>query len=180
MAESPVGWIDIEIVGNDSGVRAMLERLDTAMNPLSVAAMLTGQVGPYLQERARRRYEGEGDDVVGRWSPLAPATQEIRANNAQWGVGPASPINVRTGQMREYITQSSFEDVVPHSLGATLYYPSRKSEGRGGKALTEKMKTAQQGRANPRTPARPVLGMNETDMQTVLVMIGRHIQGDAR
>jgi phage gpG-like protein len=177
MAQGPVGFIDIEIIGDDRGVRALLERLDTAMSPLSVAAMMTGQVGPFLQERARRRFEGEGDDAVGRWSPLAPATQEIRANNAQWGVGPASPINVRTGQMRAYVTQSSFEDVAVHSLGATLYYPSRKSEGRGGKALQEKMRTAQQGRANPRTPARPVLGMNEQDMQDILVIIGRHIQG---
>lgn len=171
----PAGFISVEIIGTDKGVHAMLQRLDTAMSPPSIASMLAGEVGPYLRGRAIERFSQEGDDVVGRWKPLSSATEEIRANNSNWGVGPAHPINVRTGEMIEYVTEGTFEDVHPHSLGATLYYPSRKTRTSHG--LDEKMKTAQQGKSRPSTPPRPVLGMNEADMSAILLLLAQHIKG---
>lgn len=169
---SSVGLINFDIVGDTAGVQAMLNHLDTAISPTGLMFFLTGTVGPWIRERAKDRFESEGDDVVGKWAPLAPATQEIRSRG-EWPVGPTGPINKRTGELEAYVTGSDAL-VTGHSLGATLTFPGKRTSKR---SIKTKMETAQKGRAKPRTPARPVLGLNEKDLSYVITMLAFHVQG---
>jgi len=165
------GWIDIIIVGDTRGVEEMLAWLDTSLSGPGLVAFLNGKVGPWLHERAEARFRNEGDDVTGPWAPLKPATQRIRASK---GFPPAHPINIRTGEMERYILGGTFQAAIPGQGGAVLSFPG---SGQGGsKELREKMRTAQQGKTQPNTVARPVLGMNEKDLEFVLFELASHIQ----
>jgi hypothetical protein len=165
--------IDVSIIGTTKGVQAQLEALDTALNPLAVAAFLGAEVAPYLQQRAKARFADEGDDVVGRWLPLKEATERIRLAGAEqglWNVGPAHPINVRTHEMEEYVT-SGLGELLPTAFGAVLNYP----RPRQSSSLRAKMKGAQQGTSDGRTPPRPVIGLNERDLIFVLQALAWHM-----
>lgn len=165
---------DINIIGDDRGVQAVLNSLDSALSPVGVAAFLGGTVQPYLQQRAEARFRGEGDDVVGKWQALASATQYIRATQ---GYGAAHPINRRTGELEEYITGSPSQITI-HAFGATLTHPGKKPLGE----LKEKVQVAQMGRPDnqgpdkPRTVPRRVLGMNERDLGFVLSALAIYIE----
>lgn len=157
------------LVGNDRGVQAMLTRMDTLLSPPAIAGFLGAKVDPYLRGRARSRFRAEGDDVTGAWVPLASATREIRA---QMGYGAEHPINRRTGQLEEYIAGSP-NQINIHALGATLTLPGQPPVGE----IKSKVETAQKGKSYPRTPARPVLGMNEKDLAYVLTALAFHVKG---
>lgn len=156
-------------------VDAMLQRVDTAISPVGLMGFLTGVIGPYIRERASDRFASEGDDVSGKWAPLQPATQEIRSRG-EWPVSATHPINVRTHELERFITQSNAA-VWGHTLGASLRYPDKQPTRR---SITQKMETAQRGRANPRTVARPVLGLNERDLAFTMQSLMFHIQTAGR
>src|SRR6478735_10713497 len=167
MVASPQG-MSVQLIGDAAGVQAMLEHLDTALNPVAIASFLGAEISPYLGRRAKARFSNEGDDVVGGWRPLSAATQNIRAvgrSQGLWAVGDAHPINVRTHRLEEYVT-SGIGNVTPNPAGAILQYPN---PARANRETREKMKTAQQGRSN--TPPRPVLAVNERDMTFLLLAL---------
>lgn len=138
-----------------------LAKLEILMSGEGLAAFLGAEIGPYLKKRAGNRFSGQGDDVSGPWAPLSPATIQIRADG---GYG-AGPINRRTGELENWVVQSGW-DAYPIAKGATMRFPGKKPSGR----IKEKVITAQKGRDgsegpdNPRTVARPVVGVNENDM----------------
>lgn len=171
MTSPIVGSVQVQVIGDDAGVQAMLRKLDTALDPSAVAAFLGATIEPYFRERARQRFQSEGDDVVGRWVPLAEATKAIRV---QMGYG-EGPINRRTGALENYIINSP-TGVGINPAGATLTMPGDK----GSASIQKKMKAAQQGLDNPRTPARPVVGMNEKDLAFTLEAFALYIQRVAR
>lgn len=160
----------IEYFVQDGDVEKLLKTLDSRLNPLGIRTFLEGGVKNYIQERGKARFDSEGDEVSGPWLPLAPATQQIRSSQ---GYGAAHPINVRTGALERYIVGSPAATTTD-PLGATMIYPGMKASGELGK----KMERAQVGEG--RTPARPVLGLDETDLANVLIMAafwvntGRH------
>lgn len=163
--------IDIEVIGDATGVHRMLQALDTAINPVAVAGFLGAVVDPYLRKRAGARFASEGDDVTGPWKPLAEATQSIREN---MGYGPAHPINRREGDLERYITQTEGGTQV-HPWGATLTLPGEEAQGE----LQSKFSVAQQGGVSSSgnaIPARPVLAMNEQDLIFVLTALATHVQ----
>lgn len=169
MASKPTGFIDFEIVGNERGVQAMLNQIDSALSPVGLAAFLGLAVGPWVKERAADRFASEGDDVSGKWAPLQQTTIEIREN---MGFGPG-PINKRTGELEEYITQGQVGITAGPGV-ASMRYPENPPRT---KSLREKMSTAQRGRNHPKTIARPVLGLNERDLGQVITMLAFHVQG---
>lgn len=160
----PVGFLDFEIVGDERGVQEMLNKIDSALSPVGLATFLHGAVAPWVQERAADRFASEGDDVTGKWAPLEQATIEIRENE---GFGGAHPINRRTGELEEYITQGQVGVTAAPSV-AVMTYPKNPPSG---KSLRQKMETAQKGRRTPNTVARPVLGLNERDLGAVMTML---------
>lgn len=162
------GFLDITILGGPRGVEAMLMRLETALAPPGLATWLEYGVEPIIQLRAKERFDTEGDDVTGQWLPLKPYTQMVRA---QSGFPPDHPINVRTGELERYITQSD-GDVQMYPGGASMNYPGTNPTG----TLADKVSTAQVGSADGRTPARPVLGLNIHDLEAVLFSLASFIQ----
>jgi len=133
-----------------------LNRQQAAHSGPGLATFLGGVIGPYLQERAKRRFRMEGDDASGPWMPLSETTHAFR--EAQ-GYSPDHPINHRTGRLERYVTGTSAGVFITGNT-ATLRFP--KNPPRGETAA--KLKTAQEGKARPLTPARPVLAVNEADM----------------
>lgn len=165
------GYIDIELSGDASYITQMLVHLDTKLSPNGLSGFLGVTVFPYLLGRAKQRFQNEGDDVVGKWAPLAPATELIRT--AQ-GFPPAHPINKRTGELEAYITQGSMSGSVTQSpTGSVLTHPSATPT----QSVASKVRVAQQG--DPKfargVPARPVLGMNETDLSFVMIELAFYV-----
>lgn len=161
--------VQIQIVGDDTGVQAMLRKLDTAFDPIGLAIWMKASVDPYLRARALGRFRAEGDDASGKWEPLQASTASIRAES---GFGPTHPINKRTGEMENFIlnTRSSFFTT---NMGVEMEFPGRQPQGE----LEDKIKTAQAGRDMPATTARPVLAINETDLAYVLTSLAFYIAG---
>lgn len=153
-------WVDTR------SVEHMLMRLDSAISPVGLVAFLGGTVDPYLRQRASERFANEGDDVTGKWAPLSQATQSIRQ---QMGYGGAHPINVRTGEMEDYITDSP-NNLAAHPWGASLTLPGNEPQGE----LLKKVRGAQQG--ENQAPPRPVIGMNERDLAYVLLALYNYVQ----
>ena len=146
--------IPLQILVEEKDLVAKMEKLENILSAPSVATFLGEVIDPYIRKRASDRFKSEGDDVVGKWLPLATTTQDIRA---QLGYGPAHPINHRTGQLERFIVDSP-ERITMHSLGATLVSPGNPPTSK----LKSKISTAQAGKG--RTPARPVIGINERDL----------------
>lgn len=171
MARKSGQYIDIDITGDTEYVDKMLARLDQKIGPQGLTAFLSVTVYPYLLDRAKERFQSEGDDVVGKWTPLAPQTQIIRQS---MGYGGSHPINRRTSELEDYITQGRVAAAVQATPdGAFLKHPASAPSGR----LKSKVKTAQMG--DPKfgrgTPPRPVLGMNERDLGFVMAAMAFYV-----
>lgn len=157
---------------SEKQVESLLWALDTALNPFAIAGFLGAEVDPYIRTRARQRFRDEGDDVSGKWAPLAEATWTWRTGQ---GYQAQHPINKRSGELEGWVTESAHRMNV-HTLGATLTMPGN----RGGGELTTKVKTAQIGKPDPNTPPRPVIGMNEKDLSAVLSLLFLYIEKSSR
>lgn len=146
---------DINIIDND--VSEALNKLYLLLAPAGMMFFLHSTMGPYLRGRARDRFAKEGDDAVGKWQPLAPSTVTIREES---GFGGPHPINRRTGELENWVVDGGWNSY-PTGFGASLQYPKRRPSGE----LAKKVTVAQKGqKLKPVTPARPVLGVGETDI----------------
>lgn len=152
-----------------ASTNAMLAELEKRLSSEGLADFLSDRVDGFLRARIAQRFSGEGDDVSGAWHPLTVATSMIRASQ---GFPPDHPINVRTGDMRSFLVNSA-SDVKEHSLGATLKHPPPTTN----KFINEKIRTAQQGKSRPRTPPRPVIGVNENDLLFVTSELAAYLMG---
>lgn len=169
--------VDVVITGNAAGILAMLNKIDSAFSPVGMARFMNTRVVPELRERARGRFAQEGDDASGKWAPLSPATVSIRQAGIDSGhfvgITASHPINVRTGDMEEYITQGS-GDITHEGIGnISLHYPSRSLPSK--KSIADKVRRAQVG--DTRTAKRPVLAVSETDLSFVVSNLAFHIRG---
>lgn len=163
------GGAQVDVVADTRTADIIMEGFLKAFDSQTVTSeLLVGRVYPLLQGRARARFASEGDDVSGAWAELRPYTQKERAKG---GFGPRGPINVRTGQLRSHVIDRP-PDADPNTLGGTLWFPKR---GGVGKAI-EKVRVAQSGSKKPRTPPRPVLGVNEQDMELIMLQAAYHIE----
>lgn len=113
----------------------------------------------HLQQRARGRFAGQGDDASGPWAPLKPATEAIRAS---LGYSPAGPINIRTHDLYNYIVSDG--GTVNYSGGWTMTWPDRP----GDQETLDKLQTAQRGKPSPNTIDRPVVALGVTDYNDIL------------
>ncbi len=167
MANSVAGIIDIDV--DTSDVESLLRRMDTAISDFGLAMFMNMRVHPYLQTRAKNRFKNEGDDVVGKWAPLLPATEKIRIRS-QYPIGGASPINRRSDELMNYITgtDSAITSVAGVSI---LKFPGTAPTGE----LAEKVKTAQRGKNDPKTVSRPVLGVGLADLEFTTLQLALHI-----
>ena len=167
---SPVGFIDIDIVGGRRSVEAMLDHLDSALSEIGMQIFMNGRIAPWLRERAEARFRDEGDDATGRWQALSEPTQEWRAG---YGFPPSHPINRRTGQLEDYITSAPSRVVTARGF-ADLTWPASPPSN---PITAKKLRTAQTGADRPRTNARPVVALGEADLVHTLTQLAFHIQG---
>lgn len=147
----------VTIETDRSQVDKIMQTLEQRVNPVGLTLFLQTVVDPFLRNRIDQRFGSEGDDVTGTWHPLAQATQMIRA---AYGFPPDHPINKRTGQLHAQLVGAQ-SDVKANGMGATLEHPP---PGALSSVTAKKLATAQGGSSSPRTPARPVLGVNENDL----------------
>jgi len=155
-------------VETTSNIEAVLLALDTAISPPGIVEFLTTRVDPYMRSRAAARFQNEGDDAVGKWSPLRPSTVAIRQD---LGFPGGHPINKREGELEAYIVGTPGL-VTSTERGGFWQMPGRPP---GNAELAKKFRTAQQGASDPHTTPRPVIGQNEADMRQVLTLLMFHI-----
>lgn len=146
----------------------MLARMAFKLTAPAMSAWMQSAVVPYIQQRMANRFAGEGDDVVGKWSPLKMETEAIRLKH---GYGGGHPINVRTGQMKNFLT-GSFGNTTSAGGMTDLEFPH---QGNVTGQLALKIMTAQGGSAFPPTPARPVLGMNMNDSIAITALLAGYL-----
>lgn len=156
-------FINIVIEGN---VRSKLAKLQALLDPAAVGVFLNEAIEKQINIRARQRFQSEGDDASGKWAPLSPGTQNIR-ESMQYGA--AHPINVRTGELRDFIENGDARIAIEPSA-ATLTLPSSVPSGNLGK----KFKGAQQGEGT--APARPVLALGATDLAQTVTALEQYIR----
>jgi hypothetical protein len=156
----------------DKEVIHSITKLEMLVGPDGLATFLGATVGPYLRQRAQERFQSEGDDVTGPWLPLDPTTVAIRDAT---GFGGEHPINRRTGELEDWVTQGDTFGY-PIGSGATLLFPSNEPTGR----LRTKVETAQKGKKSPATPPRPVIGVNEKDLLFITAALAAAIQGASK
>ena len=166
------GQADIIFDVDDRDAQGLLDRINELLEPASLAGWGNIALKNYIQDRARKRFVNEGDDAVGRWLPLLPATANIRAMQ---GYPPDHPINIRTGELHDYITNSPMQ-IEPLGFGIQATYPGVEATGE----LGDKFRTAQQGRQNPNTVPRRVIGMSATDMIEILTLLYFYVETGAR
>ncbi len=160
--------ITVSIITDAADALLQFERLDLLLGPASLGLFLAETVDPYLRQRVQNRFAEEGDDVTGKWAPLKYPTTLIRQS---LGYGPAHPINRRTDDLYNYVTQTK-GGVALTAMGATLNAPGVMPSSN---ELRFKVATAQSGRNYPPTVARPVLGINETDHVAVQESLLKYI-----
>lgn len=157
--------VDIQVTPDQ--LNGVILQMMQAIQVDVLADWLQEDIDPYLRARVEARFNQEGDDVVGAWLPLRASTERIRVAK---GYPPSSPINVRSGQMRHFLTAVR-GDVKQSGIQAELVFP-----GPVGDPLTEqKIRVAQQGKTAPVTPPRPVLGLNENDLFYIQTDLVRHM-----
>ena len=162
------GMMEVQIEGDDTQVRSILQHLDSTLNPFIMAPWMEQTLTPWFQERGRMRFQEEGDDASGKWLPLKPATHKFRI---QAQVGAAHPINRRTGELENYITNGAPGFAHPNTLGVTFTFPGKPPIGE----LKDKVETAQRGRDYPGTDPRPVLAINERDLLAVMTDLALYL-----
>lgn len=164
--------VSLTITSDSRDVQAMLDRVSDALDTVGMYTFLNAEVGPWLRERAQNRFANEGDDVVGIWAPLEAYTVSVRDSG---GYGGEHPINKRSGELESYIVDGGW-DVTASTALSILTFPGTLPNP----SQAVKVVTAQTGATYPRTPPRPVLGMNEADLGFVLAALATHVTLSAR
>lgn len=160
--------VSVQFFVDTSTAQLLMASIALRMQPAAMAGFMQASVVPYIQQRTANRFASQGDDVSGRWHPLAVATQQIRQ---QAGYQPSHPINVRTGQMRAFLT-GSHGQVVSAGGMTQLEYPN---PGGAVGLLMRKVMVAQAGSAAPATPPRPVLGFSMNDTVAITAMVAGYL-----
>lgn len=164
MVMTSINWSS---TSEDESVRRVFSALDRALDSASLAFWMQAEAQPHVDERARKRFESEGDDVSGRWAALAPYTIEDRLRQQF----PEGPILHRTGELEDYIVNNPGSMQIDPS-GVTFETPNPT----GDPVLNAKMNTAQYGYPPRNIPQRAIVGMNQSDAETLLNSLTNTIQ----
>lgn len=156
--------LDIRVLERD--VDAAIRALELSTSPPALKLFMETRVKQWLQTRSRDRFALEGDDASGEWEDLADVTYNIRERD---GFVPIA-INDRTGALKAWVTTAPGESVATPSL-TWMEWPGPAPTP----DLDTKRKTAQRGKNDPATPARPVIAANEADLLAVLTLLGNFV-----
>jgi hypothetical protein len=161
-----IGMLEIDIEG-----AATLRNLQVALqsvSPASIGLFLESVAHPIIISRMQARFASEGDSASGPWLPLESSTQSFRSNQ---GFAASHPINHRTGELERWLTHAQ-ADIFFSGPGAEYVFPG---EMPGNHWLQVKFETAQVGKSQPETAARPVVAINENDHRLVREALANYI-----
>jgi hypothetical protein len=137
---------------------------------------MENMLGPYLKKIHENRFRNNGDSASGKWAPLSQYSINRRRAGVQSGeykVGLRNnQINRRTYELYDWVVTDSWK-VAPSGSGAALVYPGSLP---GDALLTEKLFTAQHGKAKPLTVARPVLGIGPRQGARMVTMMAAGLE----
>lgn len=153
--------LDIEV--HSLYVEEALLSLDYATSPFALSYFMKTRASHWIQQRVKQRFETEGDSASGQWQLLSDKTIKIREAA---GFVPIL-INRRTYALHNWVTRSR-GDVFPSPSVTVLVWPGDPASPE----LGLKMITAQRGKFMPKTPARPVAAVDETDLMAILTLLG--------
>lgn len=136
--------VTIEVTGGEALASRLLE-LDQAMNqPLRP---LFDQVSAEWVTEFQSHFRNQGD-AAGKWASLSPATQRLRAKA---GIGAASPILERTGDLLQSITPTFAEDQMSVGTAKTFAALLQFGGSTGSKSRIP----------NRTVPARPFISLSQ-------------------
>lgn len=156
--------MQVHVKGTTKSASAVLGALAVKLESTVLGPAIAEFMTPVVQQSTEARFTGEGDQAVGKWEPLAKSTIDQRL---KMGFG-RGPINVRTGEMKDSVTDAAFFGISRVSQGfVQLRYPEVPP---GGELLT-KVKTAQGGKTKDGmvTPPRPILSFTQGDLEQLLL-----------
>lgn len=162
------GESTLNVVVKYDRLQKALTRMIAATSPVGQATFMSSVVHPFLAGRAEARFKKQGDAAAGgRWAPLADSTNEFRASLG-FPTAPPGQINVRTGQMRDYLV-STLPYVTADPFGTVLSFP-----GPVPGALMDRFAQAAGSRKGP---PRPVAAVDAKDLAFVLASMSAFVQG---
>jgi hypothetical protein len=164
--------IIITPVVDASGPMKIVHNLETRLGEGQLMGFLRTVVSPYMGDQIVQRFAYGGDKAVGGpWPPLAAYTERLKRSLG----APSDAPNERTGDMMAHLAYD--HHIGPLGLlGAELRIPD-KSDG----LMEKKIRVAQEGESaesNPiggATPARPVLGISDTDEKTIAALFDAYL-----
>lgn len=157
--------------GTFASIEALLDDMDTDLGGRALSEVLGKQVAPYLKEKALGRFESRTDPDGKAWTPLSDATESWRGSY-HYESGNDSP-NKRTGKLEDFI-RGALPSVLVTEDTTTLFYPGNEPDD---KWTAEKYRTAQRGKPQPKTPPRPIIGLNQDDYIFIETVLEAHING---
>lgn len=160
--------LHFEVLEED--VLVALAAMSRAVGAASLTLFLETVLEEWFEVRAERRFQTEGDAASGKWEELLfPETHNFRESQ---GFPPDHPINRRTGELQNWVTNAG-GTATPFGSGdgAILTWPELPTEDE----LRTKYDTAQRGKPNPYTPPRPVVAMDLIDLDFALEALEKWI-----
>lgn len=166
------GQFEIEM--DTTSVDTMLDKLVLATSQTSLEEFMRVEVNEFFETRIGDTFNEEGGVKTGFWAPLSEATVAIRE---ALGYGGDSPINVRTGELQDFVQYG--REYLQGDDWVEMQVPGSPPDP----ITAQKLKTAQQGNpSNPipgfgPTPPRPILAVDEMDLARIMEMLVVHIDG---
>lgn len=167
-----MGTIEIEV--NALDVERMLSLAEDSFSEPRVMHWMNTDLHDYFASETISRFSDGIDRNTGVWRKLSDATEHLRE---QQGYDPDWPINVRTGELFDYVVNTFRIDTDGQDL--TFVTPD---DERVDATTAIKLEHAQFGASdNPiegfgPTPPRPVIGFDaDADAQAILMNFTNHI-----
>lgn len=164
MAKAPLGTT-VDISSADMALSTLLRGVSDA----SMTAYLETAAKNWFITRAEGRFASSGDSASGKWAPLSENTVDIRKNLGFTPGTGAGEINVRTGSLREWLTNPETM-TVPDALGVSMAWPGPEPDEGTRIKLS-------QAAGHERGPARPVIAYDAADLSYLLTTLAGWIQG---
>lgn len=161
--------IELEFLGEIDASLAMIERTRLKLSAAPLAGWMSGFVDPFLKTRTAMNFAAESSPKGDPWASLAPSTIQRRLDEGF----PAGPIQYRTGEMYNFLTEGR-SDLTAMASGVKMVYPSEKTPP--GK-LKYKVGSAQAGNMRTGAPPRPVMGLTLQDGEAIMMGLFEYVVG---
>lgn len=141
---------------NDAQVQAAINNLSAALTHMSP---VFAEIGEFLLATTGKRFDDTEAPEGSKWAPRSPVTL---AHHAREG-GSFGPVLHRTGELRRFINVASDDEKV--TIGTNTLHAAVQQWGAAKGSL---------GPTSPwgNIPARPFIGVSETDREGVLNILG--------